>query len=163
MVTILSSIVKSIHDEQGISLIEVMIAIQIIMIVLGLFSVTYVFLLGEWQQRNIIEQQLVYERSFLQFVTHDIEQASSGDVADGYLYLFMGDGVSYRYHFKPSEKRLDRGIKKVGSSSFDGRVTSAVELEDLQYNVSENGVELRYRILDSPEKLRFFRFRGNEN
>jgi len=161
VVTILSYIVKSIHNKQGISLIEVMISIQIIMIILGLFSMTYIFLLGEWQQHNIIEQQLAYERSFLQFVTHDIEQASSANVADGYLYLFMGDGISYRYHFKPSEKRLDRGIKKIGSASYTGRVTAAVQLEDLHYNVSEEGIELKYRILDSTEKLHFFRFRGN--
>jgi hypothetical protein len=138
-----------------------MIAIQIIMIILGLFSMTYIFLLGEWQQHNIIEKQLAYERSFLQFVTHDIEQASSANVVDGYLYLFMGDGISYRYHFKPSEKRLDRGIKKIGSASYTGRVTAAVQLEDLHYNVSEEGIELKYRILDSTEKLHFFRFRGN--
>lgn len=147
-------------NEKGISLIEIMIASQIIIIVVGLLSLAYAFLLGEWQGTRDEEKILLYEREFLRYFSADVEVASSARHSGNYLYLEMLDGTSQRYNYKPSAKRIDRGIDKDGSENYLGRVTAGMVLDDFRYNIYDHGLEIIYRVSGSAERRHYYRFNG---
>ncbi len=145
-------------NEQGISLIEIMIASQIVIIVVSLLSLAYGFLLGEWQDTREQELMLLYEREFLRYFSTDIELASSARHVGNNLYLEMLDGSSQTYNYKPAAKRIDRGVDKDQSGVYKGRVTAGIVLDEIRYNIYEHGLEIIYRVSGSEERRHYYRF-----
>ncbi|OEF98408.1 hypothetical protein BHF68_01645 [Desulfuribacillus alkaliarsenatis] len=145
--------------QKGFTLIEVLLAMQILTIVLMLFAMFYIYLIGEWKTSVEKEERLSYERHFLHYLSRDIQNAVSVTKDTHYLYLLMDNGVSYRYHYKHLEKRVDVGTKQSNGFSYLGRITAGVHIDYLDFEITDYGVLVTYKVLGSEIRERFYRYR----
>ncbi|OEH85620.1 hypothetical protein BHU72_02130 [Desulfuribacillus stibiiarsenatis] len=107
-----------------------------------------------------VQRQLASERLFLQYLGQDFERASHAMKTSNYLYVYLKDGTSYRYHYKPVEQRLDKGTRNAGGISYLGRITAGVNLTKFSYEVDSFGVSIQYSLGNGPDREMFFRFKA---
>lgn len=141
------------RKRAGFTLIEVVIAIQIVGIGLSMLLTAYAYLRDHAALYADMERQLAYERSFLQVIGREINNAKNARIYQNDLCLRATTGLEDRYNFKEKDKRLDK-ITPTG-----GRITMGVALDSVQFSVDNSGVTIIYKVHGSSEKQRFFHFR----
>lgn len=143
----------------GFTLIEVVLAMQVIAIVMTLFVMSYLYLVNHWNHSKSLERELSYERFFLNNISYNIQNAVSASVQDNNLFLLYDDGSGLRYNYKLDEQRVDIGTKAANQSMYYGRITGGVNLEFVFFSTNEDTVTIRYRIGESEDKVRTYRLR----
>ncbi len=141
------------RKRAGFTLIEVVIAIQIMGIGLSMLLTAYAYLRDHAELYAEIERQLAYERSFLQTISRDINNAKNARIYQNDLYLRAATGLEDHYNFKDYANRLDK------TTPTGGRITMGVALDSVQFSVENSGVTIIYKVRGSSEKQRFFHFR----
>ena len=153
-----------IKRTSGLTLIEVILAMQAAAIVLTLLLTAYTYFLGQYQIHQQQERQLANERSFLHYIGRDISRSRGATVEYPYLYLSTVDGDTYRYSYDRIDLRVDKHIKRSGHSSYGGRITTGIGVTSISFEIADNdnGITIIYQILDSAEKTQFYRFQAKD-